>query len=535
MSNSEPHLSERGSDFRAWIRRRARTPNFLERLLLIGLISAGSVAVLRFFDFWFRSEHVGSPTTFVLLSLALWYGISRIVLNWVAALAIHAPKDVPPNPGYSVAIFTTSSPGEPLSMFERTLAACRRVRYPHTTYLLDDTQDPAFAELARRHGAVHLPLVGLPGAKAGKINAALSKTREEFILVLDPDHVPLSEFLDRVLGHFQDGRVGFVQVAQAYYNQSRSPVARGAAEQTYAFYGPTEMGLCGLGSVLAIGANCTFRRSALESIGGHGIGLAEDLVTAVRLHAAGWRGVYVPEIVSRGLVPEDLRGFYQQQLKWARGVYEVLFMDVFGRFRRLTGLQRLALTTVGTYYLVGLTTLVYLLIPHLAIWFDLYPTRMSLSEFVLAGFPVAAFGVIIHCVVQRYYCYPRAESALALRGLALKVACWPVYCRGLLLALLDRFVRYVPTAKRRRSSSFLPLAAPHLVTVGSFLVAAVEVGRRTLHGHPDWASSVAMLAFSFLSSALSFPALAWAWQARESARANVEGDAWDQVPRWITD
>ena len=47
---------------------------------------------------------------------------------------------------------------------------------------------------------MHLELVGYPGAKAGKINEALERTTEEFILVLDPDHIPFPEFLDRVDG-----------------------------------------------------------------------------------------------------------------------------------------------------------------------------------------------------------------------------------------------------------------------------------------------------------------------------------------------
>ena len=32
-------------------------------------------------------------------------------------------------------------------MFEKTLAACARVRYPHTTYLLDDTRQEALAQV----------------------------------------------------------------------------------------------------------------------------------------------------------------------------------------------------------------------------------------------------------------------------------------------------------------------------------------------------------------------------------------------------
>ena len=165
----------------------------------------------------------------MLLSLAFWYGIARIVLGWVNYLAITRARHRPAPVGLRVAIFTTSSPGEPLSMFERTLAACAKVRYPHTTYLLDDTCDPEFRELAAKHGATWLELTNLPGAKAGKINRALELTDQDFLLVLDPDHIPFPEFLDRVLGQFDDPEVGFVQVAQAYYNQDRSLTAAGAA------------------------------------------------------------------------------------------------------------------------------------------------------------------------------------------------------------------------------------------------------------------------------------------------------------------
>ena len=94
--------------------------------------------------------------------------------------------------------------------------------------LADKAEPEAYARLrglvepvAAEMGAVHLELAGLPGAKAGKINAALERTSEEFILVLDPDHYPMPPFLERVLGHFDDARVGFVQVAQNYYDPDR--------------------------------------------------------------------------------------------------------------------------------------------------------------------------------------------------------------------------------------------------------------------------------------------------------------------------
>jgi cellulose synthase (UDP-forming) len=463
------------SSISQWRHRSAADVRSSHRFVLIALTGAGCTAVVHLGDWWFRRAHVLDPLLFGLLSLAFWYGISRMFVGWVNYLAIDRPMHRPAPAGLRVAIFTTSSPGEPLEMFERTLAACVRVRYPHTTYLLDDTRDPRLRDLAVRHGAVWLELAGIPGAKAGKINRALELTDEDFVLVLDPDHLPFPEFLDRVLGHFADPDVGFVQVAQAYYNQHRSFTAAAAAEQTYAFYGPGLMGLAGHGAGLAIGANCTFRRSALASIGGHGVGLAEDLVTAIRLHARGWRSVYVPEIVSRGLVPEDLGSFYRQQLKWSRGVYEVLFTELPRQWGGLTRRQRLAYLTIGTYYLCGCSTFLYVLFPYLYLWSGVQPAAMRFAGFLGAVAPVAIIGVTMYLFVQRWLCDPAPERGLHWRGLMLKIACWPTYVAGTLMGIARIDVPYVPTAKRPVTGRFLRLAWPHLVLLAIYAITLIHV------------------------------------------------------------
>lgn len=489
-------------------------------MFIAALAGIGIASVLRLADYWFRASHVDRPALFVLLSLAFWYAVSRIVLGWINYAALAKPEHRVARPGLTVAIFTTSTPGEPLAMFDRTLDACRRIRYPHTTYLLDDTRDPRFGALAERHGAVCLELLDVPGAKAGKINRALAATSEDFILVLDPDHVPFPEFLDRVLGHFDDDRVGFVQVSQAYYNQRRSFTAAGAAEQTYAFYGPGQMGLYGHGACVAIGANCTFRRTALESIHGHGIGLAEDLVTAIRIHAAGWKSVYVPEVVSRGLVPEDLGSFYRQQLKWARGVYEVAFSELPGLGRRLAWRQRLSYLAIGTYYLFGVTTPLFLAIPYLFLWFGVQPAVLPFAEFITVVTPVGLVGAMIYLVVQRWMCDRATERGIHWRGLALKIACWPVFLAGTLLAIVRADVPYIPTAKEAVRGRFVRLAWPQLLLIAVYLVTVTRVlairafhtaeGSLELSAEAVWG----MVAFATVPVLASFGALFAAWESR---------------------
>ena len=268
-----------------WKFKEAKRVTSLDKAIFLGLTLAGLISMFNLMEWWFRAEHIDNFFLFIILSLFFGYGNIRIALIWINYLRIQKPKEVPvPEKNLSVAVFTTSSPGEPLSMFENTFKALKNLNYPHTSYLLDDTGDVAFKELAEKYGVVWLDLPNIPGAKAGKINEALKITKEDFILVLDPDHIVFPNFLDQTLGFFQDEKVGFVQVSQGYYNMFRSFTAQAAAEQTYVFYGPTQMGLFGYGGAVAIGANCTFRRDALESIGGHAKGLSEDLNTSIRIH-----------------------------------------------------------------------------------------------------------------------------------------------------------------------------------------------------------------------------------------------------------
>jgi len=502
-----------------------------QKLVLLILVVTGVLSVIKFGDWWFRSEHIGFLPLYIILSLIVWHGIIRLIFIWINYLGIKKPRNIPAREGLSVAIFTTSSPGEPLSMFDKTLEACARITYPHTTYLLDDTQDPAFKAVAEKHDAVWLELVGLPGAKAGKVNKAFELTDEEFVLIMDPDHIPFPNFLDEVLGHFNFSKVGFVQVSQAYYNQYRSFTAKGAAEQTYTFYGPTLMGLYGYGASVAIGANCTFRRKAIESIGGHGIGLAEDLITSIRLHAKGWRSVFVPKIVSRGLVPEDFGSFCKQQLKWSRGVHEVLFDDWPRVFKNLSGWQRISYFLIGTYYLVGATSFIYFILPYLFFWADLLPAKMYFAEFIINILPIGLVAVAIYLYVQKWLCHPKMERGLHLRGMVLKFASWPVYFLGFLLSLVNAEIPYIPTAKKADVGHFTPFARPLVIQLVIFIATVIFVvyKRRYIIRESELALTSeitwGMMAFAMLAIVMVLGGLYAAW---ESKRLKVE-EPWEEV------
>ena len=291
------------------------------------------------------------------------------------------------------------------------------------------------------------------------------------------------------------------------------------------------MALYGHGCNVAIGANCTFRKKALESIGGHGIGLAEDLITAIRLHGAGWQSVYNPVIVSRGLVPEDFGSFCKQQLKWARGVFEVTFMELPRLFRKLTVWQRLSYFSIGTYYLVGLTQLIFTLIPFLYFFTGLLPARMEFADFIIYGAPVMLCGIVIYLYVQRWLCDRQTERGIHWRGMILKFACWPVFLMGFLLAVINAEIPYIPTAKKAVTGFISPFIRPMVIHTLLFLVAVSGVITYRRYYMPESQLALSaertwgMITFAFLAFLMAIGGIYAAFEAR---RMKVE-DPWDNV------
>ena len=515
-----------------WKFKGAKKVTKFDHFVLLVLTLAGILSVINLGEWWFREDHIGNLFLFVLLSMFFWYGIIRVVLIWVNYLRLKNPPTVPiPEEGLSVAVFTTSAPGEPISMFENTFKALQNLNYPHTTYLLDSTEDPAFKELAEKYGIVWLDLANLPGAKAGKVNEALRRTKEEFILILDPDHIVFPNFLDQTLGFFKNESIGFVQVSQGYYNMYRSFTAKGAAEQTYTFYGPTQMGLYGYGGAVAIGANCTFRRKALESIGGHAQGLAEDLQTSIRIHSKGWKSVYNPVIVSRGLVPEDFASFCKQQLKWARGVFELLFDEMPYVLKDLTFWQKVSYLSIGTYYLFGTITAFFILVPLFYFFTKIIPGRMDFTEFISRGGIILMLSIIIYVYAQKFLCDRKTERGFHWRGMILKYSCWPVFLYAFILTLQKKSIPYIPTSKTAVKGFMNPFVKPLIVYCIVFLFTLVGVYTERRYVTPESEllftaqKTWGMIGFSFLAFIQSIGGILAAYEA---VHLKAE-DAWSRI------
>ena len=306
-------------------------------------------------------------------------------------------------------------------------------------------------------------------AKAGNVNHALQFSDADFVTVFDVDHIPEPHFLDVVLGHFDDREVGFVQAFVAHGNQSQSFVANAVAAQAYDVFSPTSMGMNGCGAATVWGAHCTFRRAALDSIGGHQVGLAEDLHTSLVLHSNGWKSVYVPQVVARGLVPADLGAYVTQQLKWSRGVFEILMEKSFDHLQRLRFTQAVCYATRMTYYLVGPFTLISIIATAAMLFFGRTYAEVHMASYVVHFLPSAVMIMVVRLLAVSFWERDPTAGRFHYPGLALAMGMWPVYTLSLVCAVLRVRLPHTATPKQVRGGKYLRLVVPQVAAVAVLL------------------------------------------------------------------
>ena len=229
--------------------------------------------------------------------------------------------------GKTVDFFITTYT-EPMSVVGPTIAGAIGVRYPHRTYVLDDGRRPWVQSVCRQLGAKYVTRQDNSGAKAGNINAALKRTTGEFICVVDADFIPSPDFIDQVLGYFDDPDVALVQGPQEFYNLDSFQHLRGDAQNWHeqsVFFHAIQPGKNHENAAFWCGCPSILRRSALDSVGGVASEtVTEDLHTSIKLHSGGWKTIYHPDIIALGIAPNDYDGFIMQRLRWAEGTMQVI-------------------------------------------------------------------------------------------------------------------------------------------------------------------------------------------------------------------
>ena len=377
-----------------------RHPRLLRGLALLALL--WGVGYLTWRVGW--SGEGASPVLFAMLLATELYGLYALaILTW---FSWSRPVVVRPAaaPGRAVDVYVCTY-DEPTEVVMATLAGCRALTYPHTTWLLDDGRRPEMEAIAKLAGARYLTRADNSHAKAGNLNAALPRTEGDLVLILDADHVPMPDALDALVGYFDDERMAVVQSPHDFFNHdSAQHYAVGRHEQSL-FYRVVSPGKDRHGAAYWCGSAALINRHALLAIGGVATEtIAEDFHTTIRLLREGWRTRYHDEVLVQGLAPHDLDGYLLQRDRWARGNLAVFTLAESPlRARELSPLQRLSYLASLLAYLAPPMRLLLLVTLGLVLWTGALPLKISVAALAALWLPSLLLNLSAGSALARGY------------------------------------------------------------------------------------------------------------------------------------
>ena len=272
---------------------------------------------------------------FVLLVCLSVYGLHRAYLLYLYT-RYRPRRPAPPldgDDGDDIPFVTVQLPVyNELYVVERLIDAAARLDHPPQRLEIqvlddstDETQRIAAAAVARwsaRGVAIRrLHRAQRTGYKAGALAAGLRAARGEAIAIFDADFIPPRDFLRRALPALRAPGVGLVQARWGHVNRECSWLTRVQALLLDAHFvlehGARNRGGCFFNFNGTAGV---WRRAAIDDAGGwQPDTLTEDLDLSYRAQLAGWRFVFLPDLVAPAELPVEMNAFKTQQHRWAMG------------------------------------------------------------------------------------------------------------------------------------------------------------------------------------------------------------------------
>ncbi|MFT6378461.1 MAG: cellulose synthase/poly-beta-1,6-N-acetylglucosamine synthase-like glycosyltransferase [bacterium] len=392
---------------------------------------------------------------------------------------------------------------ESVNLVRLTVIAAQQMRGNTRVHLLDDGDRPEMAALAKTLDVHYRTRPTHQHFKAGNLNAALAGTSAEFVLVLDADHLPRPNFLERTLANFVEPSVAFVQVPQRYYNTDsfQHPTAGRRWHESTVFHERLQVGASRKGATILVGTGCILRRSALAEVGGFAVdSVTEDVSTSMKLHSRGYEGRYVCEPIAFLTAPDSTLAWCGQRLRWAQGAMQIVRRSNPLWMPNLTLWQRLAYSSALASFASGWATLFLHIAPGLYLLTGIAPVSVDATVML----PVVLAHLGVDMATHHWLAWPDSRWFATERYRAVQI---PIQVRAAFRLFLPEGARFLPTPKGAHTG--LPgSVVAGLAGLLAFHVAAVGCGSWMVlneMGHPPaivFATAVALWFAVVTASAL---------------------------------
>ena len=327
-----------------------------------------------------------------LLFVAELYAIGTLVLAYFQTIKIRDRKPVdlslyPQDQWPKVDIYIPTY-NEDVEIVRKTTLCALAIEYPadkKQVYVLDDGRAEKYKarreelrQVCEELGATMLTRDNNDHAKAGNINTAFKCTGGDLVLILDCDHMPVRQFLMHTVGFFFNPQVAFVQTPHWFYNPDpfeRNLLTRGKIPVgNELFYKVLQKGNDFWNAAFFCGSAAVIRKEYALQVGGIATEtVTEDCHTAFRLHSLGYESIYYDKIMVAGLAPEKFSAYVGQQVRWARGMAQILRIEnpLINPKLHLTIPQRICYFSATSHFFYGFPRLMYAIAPPLFLLFGI--------------------------------------------------------------------------------------------------------------------------------------------------------------------
>jgi cellulose synthase (UDP-forming) len=397
--------------------RLSRSPTVTMALMAVSMFATLRYGYWRAVQTWEGVTSAGHlhqwDTVFVFMLLAAeFYAFATLALGYFQTLRPlrrpAVPLTTPPDTWPTVDVFIPTY-NEPLDVVRATVLGALALDYPadkFKVFVLDDGRRKEFREWAEHVGAGYMTRDNNAHAKAGNINAALTRTGSDLVAIFDSDHVPTKSFLRMTVGWFlRDRKLGLVQTPHHFY--SPDPFERNLGQfrkvpnEGALFHRLVQDGNDLWNASFFCGSCAVLRRDALDEIGGIAVEtVTEDAHTALRLQCRGWNTAYINVPQAAGLATESLSAHIGQRVRWARGMVQILRLENPLFCKGLSLSQRLCYFNATTHFLFAVPRLIFLTVPL---------TYLLLGMVNIYGYSLAVFAYALPHLVLAHLTNARVQ------------------------------------------------------------------------------------------------------------------------------